>query len=523
MPSITVSAALFGALVLLFYRLIYLPFLSTPLNRIPRPKLYAISQWRLAYEDYKGTRTRTINKLHTKYGTAVRIGPNEVAFNSLSALRTIYGAGSGFERTSFYDMFDAYGKKNLFTFYSAKEHGDRKKLVAHAYSKGVILRGSVATMIEEKVEKFIKLIERDPKCASEIFSSLHYFSLDAITEFLYGGFGRTNCLEGDETDRALLGDIIDVARRKLSWFAVHFPGFTKWLYTRTNTVERIVRPFYPMKKPTTYTGIRAHALRAWQDFYAAPEEVKGESSVQTSIIGRLWKYHYSQKKDGGLGDLDIASECADHLLAGIDTTSDSLMFLIWALSRSENRIYQDKLREEVQAIPDSSLNDEGIPTVEACDKLPYLDAIIKETLRLYAPLPASEPRSLPTVSNIDGYTIPPKTVVGMSPFSLHRNGAVFEDPLKFNPERWFGNEDELTEMKKWFWAFSSGGRMCIGLHLAMAEMTTLVAAIYRKYSTTVKAGYEDSAPGVTSRFEVFHDDTFAQVSEHECWIDFQAR
>jgi hypothetical protein len=46
----------------------------------------------------------------------------------------------------------------------------------------------------------------------------------------------------------------------------------------------------------------------------------------------------------------------------------------------------------------------------------------------------------------------------------------------------------------------------------MAEMTTLVAAVYRKYSTSVKSGHEDIAPGVTSRFEVFHDDTFDRVS-----------
>jgi hypothetical protein len=46
----------------------------------------------------------------------------------------------------------------------------------------------------------------------------------------------------------------------------------------------------------------------------------------------------------------------------------------------------------------------------------------------------------------------------------------------------------------------------------MAEMTTLVAAVYRKYSTAVKVGHEHAAPGVTSRFEVFHDDTFDRVS-----------
>lgn len=48
--------------------------------------------------------------------------------------------------------------------------------------------------------------------------------------------------------------------------------------------------------------------------------------------------------------------------------------------------------------------------------------------------------------------------------------------------------------------------------LAMAEMTTLVAAIYQRYSTSVKMGCEDVTPGITSRFEVFHDDRFKKVS-----------
>jgi hypothetical protein len=110
----------------------------------------------------------------------------------------------------------------------------------------------------------------------------------------------------------------------------------------------------------------------------------------------------------------------------------------------------------------------------------------------------------------------------MSPYSLHRNPAVFRDPLVFNPERWLGDPKEVAEMKKWFWAFSSGGRMCIGLQyvllilsacstndysLAMAEMTTLTSAIYRVYSTKVKAGTDDVSPGITSRFEVFCDES----------------
>ena len=85
------------------------PLFINPKSKIPGPKFYALTKWRLALEDWRGERTRTIDRLHQQYGPVVRIGPNEIHFNSLSALQRIYGAGSGFERTRFYNMFDVYG------------------------------------------------------------------------------------------------------------------------------------------------------------------------------------------------------------------------------------------------------------------------------------------------------------------------------------------------------------------------------------------------------------------------------
>lgn len=137
------------------------------------------------------------------------------------------------------------------------------------------------------------------------------------------------------------------------------------------------------------------------------------------------------------------------------------MFLVWALSQPQNQVFQEKLREELLSLPTEALNEQGIPKAEAVDKLVYLNAVIKETLRLYAPLPVYAPRSLLVDSEIDGYKIPAGTTVGMAPYSLHRNADVFKEPLVFDPERWFSVE--APEMNRWFWAFLSGGRMCIGI------------------------------------------------------------
>jgi hypothetical protein len=459
-------AAFLALLLLAVHRFVIRSLYSSELSNIPGPKLYAITKWRLALEDWRGLRTQTIDALHKQYGPIIRIGPNEIHCNSLTALKTIFGAGSGFERTSFYSMFDVYGRQNLFTFSSTKAHGDRKKLVANGYAKSVVMRSWAADLVKKKVSQYLELIEMRGKEPHEIFSSLHYFSIDSITHFLYGSkYGGTTALTPRSLDQGLLNDILDPARRQLSWFAVHLPSLTKWLYSRSGYIERIVQPLLPMQKPATYTGIRAHALRALQSFEAAVTVDPVATVAEPTIIAQLWKSHNSIKGAvaGSLDSLDIASECADHLLAGIDTTADSLMFLIWAVSRPQNAHIQRHLIDELHSLP-AEVFEQGVPGLHVVDSLPYLNAVIRETLRLYNPLPASEPRSIGMDRVIDGFQIPAGTVVNISPYSLHRNADVFEDPLRFHPERWLSSSpDKLAEMNRWFWAFSSGGRMCIGL------------------------------------------------------------
>jgi cytochrome P450 len=307
---------------------------------------------------------------------------------------------------------------------------------------------------------------------------------------LYGDAGATACLDKSSLtggrDRKLLRDIVSTERRRLSWFAVHFPVFTKWLYSQTGIVKLFAARLYPMKPPTTYTGIREHAWNAWTSFQTQAEtksRSSGAAGSDASIVELLHQHQVNASGGRGkLTDLDIASECADHLLAGIDTTSDSLMFLIWALSRPANLKFQNKLIQEIDSLKSEDFDaSDSIPKPEIVTdtgRMPYLDLVIKETLRLYAPLPASEPRSFPEIVEVDGYQIPAGTVISLLPYALHRKEDVFEDPLVFNPERWEtrpvpedtdaadwakAEEERLSEMRKWYWAFSSGPRMCIGI------------------------------------------------------------
>ncbi|KAI8712640.1 hypothetical protein NCS52_01362600 [Fusarium sp. LHS14.1] len=520
MASFSITIALSVLFLLLIKYYVLDPLVLSPLSRVPGPKAFALTKWRLGYEDWKGTRTPTIQHLHSKYGPAVRIGPNEVSFNSLTALKTIYGPGSRYGRTTFYRMFDVYGEQNLFSFHSVEEHGSRKKLLSHAYAKSTVLKAPTTHLFEEKTRQYMELIGSEPNHVSDVFHTLHYYSLDNITSFIYGKHGATSALQGSETDRALISDIMHPSRRILSWCLVHIPSITKWMYARTGFMCQLVKPLLPMQLPTTYTGIRKFALQAFENFQSDPEGYKPSQKTdgkERSILAHLWQHHQTQKTNG-LNDIQAASECADHFLAGIDTTSDTLMFLLWSLSLPENQRFQKKLRDELLELPAESLNQHGYPRAEESDRCTYLHAIIKETLRLYAPLPSSEPRSVNAESVVNDYIIPANTVVSISPWIMHRNPEVFKDPLEFNPNRWLG--PDTTELNRWFWAFSSGGRMCIGMHLAMAEMTTLIATLYREYQTSIAPGFENTTPGITARVEVFYDERFPKLQENTCLIKF---
>lgn len=435
-----------------------------PLARVPGPKAFALTKFKLAYEDYRGTRTRTIHRLHQEYGPVVRIGPNEVSFNSLTALRQIYGAGSAFGRpASFYRIFDIYGQPHMFTFFSSPDHAARKKVMSQMYAKSAILRSPVADSIQSKAKQFLDLVESDPKLASDLDESLHYYSLDNITWMVFRDRGAaTSALTGRKSDIQVLSDIHQPTARRYSWFQIHFPRYTGWAMSCGSYLRSLLNVvgLLPGEKPLAYSGLQDYAMATFKAH-------RGEKSLSEVGEGGLLKRLLREQADGRgrppMSDMEIAAECADHLDAGLKTTSDSLMFALWALSLPCNQEYQKRLVEEVDSLKVSSLDTGSIASPEVCDRLPLLDAIVKETLRLYAPIPASQPRTNSSDATIDGYFVPAGTIVSCQAYSLHRNAEVFLDPYKFNPDRWLAGDTEVAEMKRWWWPFSSGGRMCLGM------------------------------------------------------------
>ena len=248
MASYSITLLLLASLVVLLYHVV--SAFRSPLSKIPGPKTFALTSWRRAYEEFKGSSTRKVLALHQQYGPAVRIGPNEVAFNSLSALRTIYGAGSNFERSSFYRTFEAYGHQNMFSFGPAQQHAERKRMMSQAYSKSSIIKGPPAEMIRTKVRQYLELLGSGHVATMEICSNLQYFSLDAVTHFLYGKHGLTQAMVGEQAARDLVSDMLKPERRKLAWLEAHFSPDMTWLSERLSPINSLFKP--PPTWPARY-------------------------------------------------------------------------------------------------------------------------------------------------------------------------------------------------------------------------------------------------------------------------------
>ena len=112
------------------------------------------------------------------------------------------------------------------------------------------------------------------------------------------------------------------------------------------------------------------------------------------------------------------------------------------------------------------------------EQLPYLSGVIAEGNRLSFSVTARVCRIAPDEAlQYKGFIIPPGTPVSTTTLAVHTDESIFPDPWAFKPERWLGPEG--VERRKYQMAFNKGGRNCIGINLALAEMFLALAAVTR--------------------------------------------
>lgn len=184
--------------------------------------------------------------------------------------------------------------------------------------------------------------------------------------------------------------------------------------------------------------------------------------------------------------IEIRNIAIASIIAGRNTTSDCMGWLFHLLSQNPNA--EAKLRTELWTKIEPLRTDKHyIPTAAEVNRVPYLEACIREVLRLYPPAPLITTHCIEDTQFLDGTFVPANTDIGIALFSCGRLTSVWgDDALEFKPERFLDNETgkiiPMTATK--FAAFSAGPRICIGQSLAFVETKIVIASIVARVEMT---------------------------------------
>ena len=173
----------------------------------------------------------------------------------------------------------------------------------------------------------------------------------------------------------------------------------------------------------------------------------------------------------------IAQEGFVVIAAGSDTTSRVLTNATYHVLANKSRLLPRLQQELVEAMPDF----DSQPSLKTLESLEFLTAIIKEALRITAVLTSRLPVIAPVESLQYGdWSIPPGTPTSMTLRDVLLDPVIFPEPHSFRPERWLDSNPDLERINRYFVPFSRGGRMCIGVNMAWAELYLTIAAVFRR-------------------------------------------
>jgi len=183
--------------------------------------------------------------------------------------------------------------------------------------------------------------------------------------------------------------------------------------------------------------------------------------------------HARHEEDGrGLSDRQIRDEVMTMFLAGHETTANALAWT-WYLLGQQPEI-QERIAKEARDILGS-----GQPTAADVTKLTFCEQVIRESMRLYPPAYVVGRRPIEDAT-IGSHFIPAGTNVLMSQWIVHRDPRWFDEPLRFNPDRW--SDGLASRLPKYaYFPFGGGPRVCIGNAFAMFEATLALAMIAQRF------------------------------------------
>ncbi|XP_061923368.1 sterol 26-hydroxylase, mitochondrial-like [Entelurus aequoreus] len=173
---------------------------------------------------------------------------------------------------------------------------------------------------------------------------------------------------------------------------------------------------------------------------------------------------------------EILGSVTELLLAGVDTTSNTISWALYHLAREP--AIQERLHQEVLRICPAH----RMPDGEDVAKMPYLKAVVRETLRMYPVVPGNARLTVDGDIVVGGHLFPKGTLFHLCHYAVSMDESVFPDPHAFLPERWLrGGEEKAKPHPFGSVPFGFGVRACLGRRVAELEMYLLLVTLIKEF------------------------------------------
>ncbi|KAH7089414.1 cytochrome P450 [Paraphoma chrysanthemicola] len=454
-----------GLLGVCFISYWVIPFLHglivSPTRDVPGPLLARITRWYEFFAVLRGDSNVEYMKLHNRFGHVVRMGPNRYSFSDPRDVRIIYELGGKFIKSEFYHPLLAPkpDDQNIFAIRDPAVHKARRRKIANLYSMSTMVsyEGAVDRMNKICMGKLTALASKGRKFSLPNF--LQWYAFDVIGEITFNESFRMMENEGDVTGMI---DGIHKANNYLAHTGI-IPDFHPWIM-RLQSLLGSKGALVFLKY--TLDQIDKHRV----------SNSKGTDGVSSdSFLAKL----IALQKEDKVSMPHILDACGSNIGAGSDTTAISLSASIYYIYHHRNVLA--KLRDEIDMMAHKGLISDPI-TFQEAQSMPYLQAVIKESLRVHPAVGTILPRKVPKGGvKLAGTFFPEGTDVGANAWVLHYSKDIYgDDAADYKPERWLEAKADNDSRDSMMLAFGAGSRSCIGKNISLLEITKLLPQIVRK-------------------------------------------
>ncbi|XP_048870627.1 cytochrome P450 4F3 [Brienomyrus brachyistius] len=335
-------------------------------------------------------------------------------------------------------------------------------------------------------EKWRRLVAEGHSC-QEMFEQISLMTLDSLLKCTFSH--DSNCQEHPSEYISAIYELSTLVVKREHCMLHHWD----WLYWRTAEGRRFRRACAVVHE---FTASIVQKRRAQLRLQGEPEK-PGDGRNTKKVTDFIDVLLLSKDDDGkGLTDEEIKAEADTFMFEGHDTTASGLSWVLYNLGKHPE--YQERCRAEVDDLLQGRDSEEL--DWDDLSNLPFITMCIKESLRLYPPVPAVTRRLTQEITVPGKRVIPPGNISLVSIYGTHHNPHVWPDPEVYNPLR-FDPKNSKGRSPYAFIPFSAGARNCIGQNFAMAEMRVATALTVRRFRITPRDSKVRRLPELILRAE----------------------